>query len=216
MTGRIRRHVDPFRCRFIIRPEDWLEFCRAHGQSDIWLDLGCGKGEFLAALAKLHPNLFFIGVEIRGRIAETYFPKFRHLPNLVLLHGNVNLSIPVMMGHLKVQRVFIHFPDPYTRKARYKKRRMMNQGLVQGLCQILAPDAVVSVKTDDKALFEDMDVLISSRLEPNYAPAIPSIETMALTEWENECKIKSFPVYSREYRLRRRLFSKTPEGDCPR
>ncbi len=202
MARRIRRHVDPFQCRISIRPEDWLELYQAHGRSDVWLDLGCGKGEFLAGLAKLYPDVFFIGVEIRGKIAETYFPRYRHVPNLVLLHGNVNLSIPLMMGHLKVQRVFIHFPDPYSRKARYKKRRMMNEDLVEGLCQILAPDAILSVKTDDKDLFEDMDALISTRLKPNPASAILSAEDEVLTEWENERKIKSFPVYSREYRLR--------------
>jgi tRNA (guanine-N7-)-methyltransferase len=202
MARRIRRHADPFQCRIAISPEDWLEFYRAHGQGDIWLDLGCGKGEFLAGLAKHHPNIFFIGIEIRGKIAETYFPKYKRLPNLVLLHGNVNLSIPFMMGHLKVQRVFIHFPDPYSRKERYKKRRMVNENLLEGLCQILAPGGTVSVKTDDKDLFEDMDALISTRLEPNLSRAIPSIEYMVLTEWENECKSKSFPIYSREYRLR--------------
>jgi tRNA (guanine-N7-)-methyltransferase len=202
MARRIRRHADPFQCRIVISPEDWLEFYRVHGQGDIWLDLGCGKGEFLAGLAKLHPNIFFIGIEIRGKVAETYFPKYKRLPNLILLHGNVNLSIPFMMGHLKVQRVFIHFPDPYSRKKRYKKRRMVNENLLEGLCQILAPGGTVSVKTDDKDLFEDMDALISTRLEPNLTRAIPSIEDMVQTEWESECKSKSFPIYSREYRRR--------------
>jgi tRNA (guanine-N7-)-methyltransferase len=202
MARRIRRHADPFQCRIKISPDDWLEFYRAHGQGDIWLDLGCGKGEFLAGLAKLHPNIFFIGIEIRGKIAETYFPKYKRLPNLVLLHGNVNLSIPFMIGHLKVQRVFIHFPDPYSRKERYKKRRMVNENLLEGLCQILAPDGTVSVKTDDKDLFEEMDALISTRLEPDLAREIPSIGDMVRTEWENECESKSFPIYSRKYRIR--------------
>jgi tRNA (guanine-N7-)-methyltransferase len=202
MAKRIRRHADPFQCRIAISLEDWLELYRAHGQGHIWLDLGCGKGEFLAGLAKLHPNIFFIGIEIRGKIAERYFPKYKGLANLVLLHGNVNLSIPFMMGHLRVQKVFIHFPDPYSLKERYKKRRMVNENLLAGLCQILAPGGTVSVKTDDKDLFEDMDALISTRLEPNFTRAVPSIECMVLSEWENECKGKSFPIYSREYRLR--------------
>jgi len=33
----------------------------------------------------------------------------------------VNLSIPGMMDGHKAQKVFIHFPDPYSHKDRYKK-----------------------------------------------------------------------------------------------
>ncbi len=71
------------------------------------------------------------------------------------------------MDGRKVQKVFIHFPDPYTRKDRYKKRRMVNEVLVEGLCEILGTEGRVSVKTDDKALFEDMDSLLSARFEPS-------------------------------------------------
>jgi len=179
-----------------------LEPYRAHGQGEIWLDLGCGKGEFLAALAEVHPGIFFIGIEVRKRIAEKYFPKYKHLSNLLLFHGNVNFSIPSMMGHRKVQRVFINFPDPYEHKARYKKRQMVNKGLVEGLCEILAPGGVTSVKTDNKALFEDMDALLSAHLQPIPAPAAEPTVPVVLSEWENERRNKSVRVYSREYLLR--------------
>jgi tRNA (guanine-N7-)-methyltransferase len=202
MSRRIRRHVDPFQCRFTITVDDWVERYRAHGQGDIWLDLGCGKGEFLAGLAEGNPSLFLIGIEVRRRITDRYFAKYKHLPNLVLLHGNANLSIPSMMGNQKVQRVFINFPDPYDHKARYKKRQMVNERLVEGLCEILAPRGVTSIKTDNQALFEEMDALLSVRLHPIPVPADASSGQLVLTEWENECRNKSMRVYSREYVLK--------------
>jgi len=202
MSNRIRRHVDPFQCRVKIKPEDWLKAYEAHGQGDIWMDLGCGKGEFLTGLAAIYPEVFFIGVEVRKRVAEKYFPKQQHLANLVLLHGNVNLSIPSMMDGHKVQKAFIHFPDPYSHKERYKKRRMVNETLVEGLYRILAAGGTVSVKTDDESLLEDMDALLSSRLEPAPPSKNPLPQATALTEWEVECMRKSMPIYSREYRLR--------------
>jgi len=201
MGKRIRRHVDPFQARIIASPESWLERYRDHGQGQIWLDLGCGKGEFLADLAEQHPDLFFIGLEIRGKIAEAYFPKYEHLTNLVLLHGNANLSIPSMMGRWKVQKVFIHFPDPYTHKDRYKKRRMVTANLVDGICEILAPGGTASVKTDDKVLFDEMDALFSARLEIAAKEEGQPGEGERLSEWERECMRKSMPVYSRKYRL---------------
>jgi len=202
MSNRIRRHVDPFQCRIALDPESWMKAYEAHGQGEIWVDLGCGKGEFLADLAGIYPDVFFIGVEVRKRVAEKYFPKYEHLTNLVLLHGNVNLSIPSMMDGHKVQRVFIHFPDPYSRKDRYKKRRMVNEAFIQGLCEILTAGGTVSVKTDDKSLSKDMDVLLSARLEPTPASLTPSPAALVLTEWEEECIRKSMPIYSREYRLK--------------
>jgi tRNA (guanine-N7-)-methyltransferase len=202
MSNRIRRHVDPFQCRIAIKPEDWLAAYEVHGRGEIWLDLGCGKGEFLAGLAGIYPQVFFIGVEVRKRIAERYFPRHGHFSNLVLLHGNVNLSIPSMMDRHRVQRVFIHFPDPYSHKDRYKKRRIVNEVFVTGLCDILAPGGTVSAKTDDLPLFEDMDSLLSARLEPVRLSINPSVEGKVPTEWEQECIRRSMPIYSREYRLR--------------
>ena len=202
MSNRIRRHVDPFQCRIALDPESWMKAYEAHGQGEIWVDLGCGKGEFLAGLTGIYPDVFFIGVEVRKRVAEKYFPKYEHLTNLVLLHGNVNLSIPSMMDGHKVQRVFIHFPDPYSRKDRYKKRRMVNEAFIQGLCEILTAGGTVSVKTDDESLSKDMDVLLSARLEPTPASLTPSPAALVLTEWEEECIRKSMPIYSREYRLK--------------
>jgi len=202
MSNRIRRHVDPFQCRIVIKPENWLEAYEAHGQRDIWMDLGCGKGEFLAHLAEIYPRIFFIGVEVRKKIADKYFPKYEHVANLVLLHGNVNLSIPSMMDCYKVQKVFIHFPDPYSRKDRYKKRRMVNEAFVEGLCEILTAGGTVSVKTDDQSLFEDMNALLSARLDPAPVLISSSVESTVLTEWEQECRRKSIPIYSREYRLK--------------
>jgi tRNA (guanine-N(7)-)-methyltransferase len=202
MGKRIRRHVDPFQCRIAVSPESWLGRYRDHGEGDIWLDLGCGKGEFFAGLAEQHPDLFFIGLEIRGKIAGAYFPRYKHLPNLVLLHGNANLSIPFMMNHRKVQKVFMHFPDPYTHKDRYKKRRMVDQDLVDGICEILAPGGTASVKTDDKILFDEMEALLSMRLAPVATPEAQRAGGAVLSEWENDCKRKSIPVYSREYCLK--------------
>ncbi|MEW6667756.1 MAG: hypothetical protein AB1512_21315 [Thermodesulfobacteriota bacterium] len=201
MGNRIRRHVDPLQCQITLTTGDWLEAYLTHGEGEIWLDLGCGKGELLAALAGLHPGIFFIGVDVRKKIAEKFFPRYRNLPNLVLLHGNANSSIPSMMDRWKVQRVFISFPDPYDYKRRYKKRQMVDERLVEGLCEILAPGGVTSVKTDNERLFEEMDRLLSLRLEPVPALARASLGDSVLTEWERECRKKSLPVFSRDYRL---------------
>ena len=52
-----------------------------HNQNPIILELGCGKGEYTVELAKLYPDINFIGVDIKGarmknprkRLTSTYF-----------------------------------------------------------------------------------------------------------------------------------------------
>jgi len=60
----------------------------------------------------------------------------------------------------------------------------------------------VSIKTDDLPLFHDMDALLSGRLAPAPALVNSSADAQVLTEWEQECRRKSMPIYSREYRLK--------------
>jgi len=171
------------------------------GKGEVWLDLGCGKGELFASLAEKHPEVFFIGIEVRKKVAVTFFPRYGHIPNLLLLHGNVNLSIPSMMGPVKVRRVFINFPDPCDHKARYKKRQMVNERLVEGIRAILAPDGIVSLKTDRRGLFEEMAACFQSRLKPLCSAMGPALPQNAASEWEAECRKKSISIFSMEYAL---------------
>ncbi len=200
MSRRIRRHVDPLQCRVAVQPEDWLKPYCAHGEGEIWLDLGCGKGELLARLAETHPSIFFIGIEVRRSIAERYFPQYRQIPNLLLLHGNANSSIPAMMGRRKAQKVLIHFPDPCDHKPRYRKRQMVNESLVHGLREILSPGGVVSFKTDRREMFEGMDPLFSSCFDPVSGQPDASAGEELMSEWEKERLEKSIPIYSMCYR----------------
>lgn len=208
MGNRIRRHADPLQCRVAVGLDDWIGPYRSRGEGELWLDLGCGKGEFLAQLAAGRPAVFFIGIEVRLSIVRRFFPAYGHIPNLLLIHGNVNLSVPSMMGGRKAQRVLINFPDPFDHKPRYRKRRMVNEQLVEGISRILAPAGVVSVKTDRENLFHEMDALFRSRLEPLASKAGERpVGRPALSEWETECRRYSIPVFSMEYGL--------PSGEAP-
>lgn len=39
-----------------------------HNDNPIVLELGCGKGEYTVELAKLYPEMNFIGVDIKGHV----------------------------------------------------------------------------------------------------------------------------------------------------
>jgi len=78
---------------------------------------------------------------------------------------------------------------------------MVNQSLVEAVCEILAPGGTASVKTDDRILFDEMDALLSMRLDSVGLPDAQQAGGAVMSEWEEDCRRKSVAVYSREYRL---------------
>jgi hypothetical protein len=72
---------------------------------------------------------------------------------------------------------------------------------LKGLCEILATGGTLSVKADDRSLFEDMDGLLSTRFEPSPASVNPSAEASVLTEWEHERRRRPMPIFCNDYRL---------------
>lgn len=208
MGRRIRHHINPFHSRVQVTPDLWMDKYAA-SPGLLGLDIGCGKGEFVAALAQLNPKRFYIGVEIRRRIADAYFPPFAEIPNLALLHGNINLSLPAMCTDMALDEVYINFPDPYSKKQRLKKRRVVTPQLVEGLHCSMKDGATVFVQTDDRGLFGDIATLLSPRFQGLSDLARPGEfenPMHALTEWEKECQRKGKPVY-------RGLFAKSSKSN---
>ena len=58
-----------------------------HNDNPIILELGCGKGEYTVGLARLYPNINFIGVDIKGARIYTGAKQAldENLPNVAFL-----------------------------------------------------------------------------------------------------------------------------------
>jgi tRNA (guanine-N7-)-methyltransferase len=197
MSSRIRRHVNPFKYPIQLNEEDWIEKYLKHN-GPLCVDLGCGKGEFVAELAKSFPDKFFVGVEIRNKVAERYFGRYTFEPNLVLLCGNINLSLAPMFGRQNLRAAYINFPGPYTLKKKHQKRRMVNAQLVSDLHGVMNRDGQIHVQTDDASLFKDMHSLFLKKFSCITDAQHPeNVENAAgtISEWEQECMKKNLPIY---------------------
>ena len=64
-----------------------------HNQNPIVLELGCGKGEYTVELAKLYPNMNFIGVDIKGARMWTGATQALNegLKNVAFLRTNIEI-----------------------------------------------------------------------------------------------------------------------------
>ena len=118
----------------------------------ITLELGCGRGEYTVALARIHPRRAFVGIDIKG--ARMYAGAREALDtglrNALFLRTQVEL-LDAFFAPGEVEEIWITFPDPQMKKV---NKRLTSARFLESYRRILGPGGVVSLKTDSPFLFE--------------------------------------------------------------
>ena len=116
------------------------------------LELACGKGDYTVALALGHPELNFIGVDIKGaRIwkgARTALEKSLH--NVAFLRTRIEF-IDRFFAPGEIAEIWITFPDPFEGKV---TRRLTSPPFLDRYRRILKPGGIVHLKTDSELLYD--------------------------------------------------------------
>lgn len=122
----------------------------------IWLEIGFGAGEHLAAQAEMHPDQGFIGCEVFANGVARLLGEVerRQLGNVRLFLDDARLLIAALPA-ASIERVFILFPDPWP-KERHKKRRIVSRETLDRLAFILWDGAELRLATDDPGYFSSM------------------------------------------------------------
>lgn len=120
----------------------------------LFLELGCGKGEYTVGLSKLYPGNNFIGIDIKGarmwRGAKTALEN--NINNAAFLRIHIN-QINRFFGEEEVSGIWITFPDPQPKKAKAGKR-LTSPEFLERYRQCLGKNAVINLKTDNVGFFE--------------------------------------------------------------
>ena len=123
------------------------------------IEVGMGKGRFLMDMAKLHPEINYVGIEMYDSVLlralqkrERLEEEGEKLTNLMFMCIDARL-LPEIFEKGEVQKIYLNFSDPWP-KARHAKRRLTSREFLARYEQILADDGVVEFKTDNKGLFE--------------------------------------------------------------
>ncbi len=116
----------------------------------IIIELGCGKGEYTTGLAEKHPEMNFIGIDIKGarfwrgaKTAET-----EGMENVAFVRTQIEL-IDYIFAPKEVSEIWITFPDPQIKYKR-TKHRMTNPDFLALYKKILKDDGVINLKTDSE------------------------------------------------------------------
>lgn len=116
--------------------------------SAIWLEIGFGGGEHLAARAAEHPQVGFLGVEpfING-VAKLLRAVDDHaLLNVRVLRDDARLLLKALPT-ASVERAFVLYPDPWP-KVRHHKRRIVNADTAADLARVVQPGGELLLATD--------------------------------------------------------------------
>jgi tRNA (guanine-N7-)-methyltransferase len=146
----------------IVTPLSWTrrlnlqELYPAPGAS-LEVDLGCGKGRFLAAKAKQNPGVNYLGVDrllVRLRKADKKANRLA-LTNLRLLRVEVSYAVEHLLPKDSVSVCYIFFPDPWP-KRRHHRRRLINDAFINSLNRAMRPGGRIHIATDHENYIEEI------------------------------------------------------------
>ena len=114
----------------------------------VWLEIGFGAGEHLAAMAERHPTVGFIGCEafVNGVATLLATIEERSLPN-IRIHDGDAAELLDRLAPASLGRAYLLYPDPWP-KRRHNKRRFVSDARLGALSRALQPGALFRFASD--------------------------------------------------------------------
>jgi len=124
------------------------------------LELGCGKGTFMAELALQNPNINYLAIDInsdvlgvaRRNIESAFSAEGRSVQNIALLSFDIERILLMMDESDTVERIYINFCNPWP-KGKHHKKRLTHTRQLEKYKTFLADGGEIFFKTDDENLY---------------------------------------------------------------
>lgn len=182
-------------------------------ENPIVLELACGGGEYTVGLARLHPEVNFMGIDIKGnRIWKGAKIALKEgLKNVGFLRTRIDF-IENFFAENEISEIWITFPDPQREKNRARKR-LTNAMFLDRYRKFLKQSGKLRLKTDSTFLYEftqevieeqQLNVLVNSddiytKLCPNQPESMLTkelaIKTFYEKKWLEEGKLIKYLEY---------------------
>ncbi|MDA1088802.1 MAG: tRNA (guanine(46)-N(7))-methyltransferase TrmB [Proteobacteria bacterium] len=116
--------------------------------SDLWLEVGFGGGEHLAAQAAVHPDIGFIGCEpfVNGVANLLSLIECGGLTNVRIFDDDVRKLFPVLADAC-FGRIVALFTDPWPKK-KHHRRRFISDDTVAQLVRLLKDNGEIRLASD--------------------------------------------------------------------
>ena len=123
------------------------------------LEIGMGKGRFIIEMARLRPEINYVGIERYPSVLYRALQKMEALEREGQMPLNLNFlcvdarELPDIFAPGEVERIYLNFSDPWP-KARHANRRLTSEGFLARYDQLLAEEGRIEFKTDNRELFD--------------------------------------------------------------
>lgn len=120
----------------------------------IHIEIGMGKGQFIMELAKMNPDINYIGIEKFSSVLVRAIEKQeeQQLPNLRFIRMDAE-NIERIFNKAEVDYIYLNFSDPWP-KDRHAKRRLTSAQFLKRYVSILSKNGGLTFKTDNRELFD--------------------------------------------------------------
>lgn len=122
----------------------------------IHVEIGMGKGKFIVQMAKLHPEINYIGME---RYSSVLLRALQKLDALEEVPQNLRFmcvdakELTEFFEKEEIDRIYLNFSDPWP-KDRHAKRRLPSKEFLALYDQVLKKEGTLEFKTDNRGLFD--------------------------------------------------------------
>ena len=180
MRGRAKLHTNEAAVEYVPKsPTNALEFDKVFSRpAPLEIDLGCGDGAFLAALAQENPAHNFLGIErLLGRVRSVCRKVARlDLKNARILRMESNYAVTHLLPPGSVTTFHLLFPDPWP-KRRHHRRRAFSREFLSSIQRALIGGGLFHVATDHAEYFHQIerviaatDIFVISREQNHFPP----------------------------------------------
>ena len=126
----------------------------------LYLELGCGKGYFIANLASEHKDVNYIAIDLvdamlglaKRNVEQIYKEKNQETDNIFLTRFDIERINLILSDEDKIDRIYINFCNPWPR-GKHRKKRLTHTRQLEKYKQFLTPNGEIYFKTDDDDLF---------------------------------------------------------------
>ena len=95
------------------------------------LELGCGKGQFIAQLAVQNPDINYIAIDLvdamlglaKRNVEQVYREQNKEVENLILTRFDIERITMILGKQDNIKRIYINFCNPWP-KGKHRKKRL--------------------------------------------------------------------------------------------
>ena len=148
---------------YIDNPEELKGKWKEHFKNPnnlLYLELGCGKGQFISTLASENLNINYIAIDLvdamlglaKRNVEKVYAEKNLEPDNILLTRFDIERILLILNKEDNIQRIYINFCNPWP-KGKHRKKRLTHTRQLEKYKEFLSKNGEIYFKTDDDDLF---------------------------------------------------------------